>query len=1355
MSNYLSIVQKNINLDNEGNEVVSYNELFQLYDYIYSSSRMSDNPPVITGKIRSVEKILFQAKEEEDSSELTILNPFTLFVKWKEQYFSLSKPPIVLKNNQDERYEYELTFVSPIQNLKNKLFVDIVSDDANVAEQFFSNSTTFSFAVTAKEYAERLNVSLKPLGFCIYTNNIPNEETKIVSIDKISLFDAIKLFYDTFELNYYYGGSVVVNGVTYQGIFIKEFDNVVNDYDSDNKPIPFEYGATNEFMSITKTPSSESIITRITGTGSEDNIPYYYPNETPKGGYLSVLNPTDNSVSIIDKDILNDKVDENDYFERVNILSKIENSRIDFTYNIDYKWFLGSRSALRLSTSQKYETKHIFTFATSNVDKLYFRFDWDTFIDNVKADLNHCAETIYDTGVQNYVIPFYYTDTALSRIKQGLARFLFDLSGVYYDNDNDISNDSIIDIDEFFNNLKGSFFDFVLKDKEITNQSTDITLLSIDGYYSIPNKFFDKKDLYVRLKNRNGVFLCETGFHNQYVLSTIRGYIDTLLESIYSNIVNNTYIAEQHFSNWETSSFAEYVHFKSGEQINDIVLDFGKYGLKVENYTGRIDFERTIPYINPSPNLMPSIYRLSNGDERFYDAINYPTGGVTPNVILGESIDNGRIVNDLYKESVNQHYVFDNPLKDTSIIEKIIELPDIKPSIVGMTYNGHSIDKILDVSFDCLNDDGSVDWERENEFEEINGNLEYKHPYFFVKLPALGFNLFKLASEKGNMSISMTSGHSASCTFEIGVSKSQKNYVAIDFILDDSGAIIDPKLKRDINGNVICNRVVYTPRLTASSVNDFNVNVISDKTFLPEYFDYQNDTTDNEVWIALKKDLETFGTIMPSFANSINRNDSYVILNIQMPFEYVQSAEERLSREIIKELYELNKNKVGFNLNFSSIFFEEDKRSKIDDSTNWIVNKLTENSCVYVKYLNLQYSLYVDSYQYSVSSNSPLPNITITVKDNVTPKYYLSLRGLLSDTTYNNRYVSGINRGTQDILKVQKTNDNIGVGTASIVDNMNEIATTIVTSKGNITPKNFGVNDVGDLVFKSQSQKGESLVTLPDWHESVSKDLESLKNKVSELNKKASDSEESKQISVFYWGNTSTTNDMMSALMNAKNNTLNVIFSDYDTNTKNNIVGVIDNSEDKGSTTNNGIISYNEAQSGKVGYLKNNTYQIIFDSRLVSTDDKKFDNGIQLQLKNTGGKKDIYSLPLLSTFIVEINVYENDFSYIIKNNVPSESDEDYKEFVSEVETLKTTIKMLENKIRQVEVTITEKETEKTVEWDYTSGTEYKKFPTAKILANTAKGQVQFEGFEVKVYYISNNMIKVMWNKPVNGVLIIE
>ncbi len=326
--------------------------------------------------------------------------------------------------------------------------------------------------------------------------------------------------------------------------------------------------------------------------------------------------------------------------------------------------------------------------------------------------------------------------------------------------------------------------------------------------------------------------------------------------------------------------------------------------------------------------LMPPIYRQTGGAEQFYNALNntYP---------LPEG---------------GGYYTFENEYDELNPHEMKVSFEDIKPSIVGMTNSlGQRIDKFLDFAWD------------EDDNDELNEEGNYIHSYFFAKLPKtdgeFGFNLFDHASEQGAMTISMTSGTCGACNFEIGVGKeTNKNIVQVD----DSG-----NLKRDANGNVLWEN--QSPQ------------------------DRQNDTQNYEVWIALKKDDTTYGTILPSkkrnFVPSID--DTFVIININLPQAYIDAAEKKLEDEIIKYISENNVEKFNFEIAFSRIYLEQNPQ---------VLAMLNENARIIIEYNDQQHTLYVESYSYKMSSNESLPEINVTLTDAINIGTN-SLRNAISSVT--------------------------------------------------------------------------------------------------------------------------------------------------------------------------------------------------------------------------------------------------------------------------------------------------------------------------------------------------------------------
>jgi hypothetical protein len=1385
--------------DSNGN--LSYPEqIGLLYDYTYNASRMSDDAPTINGKFLSKNQISFQVKDE-GNPDVVYYNPFHTFVEYEGVKYYLLRPPISTKNNTEERYEYDFTFVSPIKKLQDKLFVDCVTYPFNENEEYFSNSTTFPIAVTAKEFARRLNYSgLVDLGFYVIEEDITTDsETKFLTIDKLSYLDSIKIFKETFEMDYYIeskSSEITIDSFTYNliRIRIKQYDNIVNDSElNTHNIIPFEYGSTNALMSITKTPKTDKVITRMTGIGSADNIPYYYPNETPKGGYLSIQIPNDDSqVRIVDKDVLNNVVNETDYFThksydsgsnsiewRENTLNnRISDFKVEvhrstgYNFTKSFEGFMWVATARTIHTNAK-ATKQItytkYVELPENDIKLssfYFTFDWES----CKNEIITQIDTLVDSATKNGVGFGIYADLFKDHLKwyvfnQPLKSPDFWSSGFNFKYNPKFNPEEVLD----------GWFDIFIKD----NAGNEIKLYSINGYYQIPNGDFNTETIelngvekkvtkiYVRLKTiadnrRLFVVPNKPVINGDTDITNGENYKDKndVYDELFYQVYNALFEQNANNINYIQSLFDEHLHFvnptwvhvKDVNGLNDPVVDFSKYGLWVaDDYVYNITFERKDKYINPSPNLMPSIYRNSKGNRRFYDAIDYPRKVESNNVPFDQNAGeeqptNLEVHNNLYKKNDGNYLVFDNPIVDTSVIESVVEFEDIKPSIKFIVDdNGQPINKILGVAFDCQDENGEIDWTRENEFIEKEGNKEYAHPYFFVKLPKLGFNLFTHASEKGAMSVSMTSGHSASCTFEIGVSeKTKKNFVA----LDQSG-----NLARDNNGNVICNRRVYTFNGASGKYDISDINITMGNiqiTQAHDKFEQQNDTTNNEVWIALKKDLNTFGTLMPAFESAISNGDEFVLLNIDLPFEYVLNAERELSKAIIKELHEQNRDKVSFSVDFSSIFFEEDKANKgVGREADYFINKLTENSCLEIKYLSKVYRLFVSNYTKTFSSDSVLPKITISVQENVTPIKRLTLNNLRPTISNENRFVT-LNGIDRDTLTIQKTTDNIGLNTSGIYESSDSVVDSLVTTGATIKTANFGVNSKGDLTINVRPQTTSSKdgsqvesVSMPKFYEDTKSDLEQLKSDIQSITNKVDEEVSSNGFAYYIW-------------YGKGGSTLGVLdlFKDNIATVKVVVKLREDDFRKDGGNFEIELTKLSTTDSLPRGYEPFRTYEFVFETQIGEEETNTLPN-LDITFDMGNKEKDVYTLGHRDKFVVEITTYETTYSYRIKQNVAATSDEDFKEVISEIKELQSEIDMLKSKIRQETIDVTTDALEVTIPWDYTSGTEYKKFPTAKILANNRMANTQLEEYEVKVYYLSNNLIKVMWNKPVNGVLIIE
>lgn len=329
--------------------------------------------------------------------------------------------------------------------------------------------------------------------------------------------------------------------------------------------------------------------------------------------------------------------------------------------------------------------------------------------------------------------------------------------------------------------------------------------------------------------------------------------------------------------------------------------------------------------IERTQNLMPSIYRQTNGAERFYNALN-----------------------DTYKiPGTNDYYFFKNTYSSKKVKEIKVDFSDIKPTIENVTNaSGQLFGEIADIAFDDNDSDELGTGEGNNIF---NGTDEYVHSYFYIKLHIYngdyGFNLFEQGLEGGTAVINMTTGNCAACEFEIGVTYKD----------NEPGRAFNPVLV-DSSGNL--------------PAGDFEQKVTSQTS---QYIESQQNTSTNEAWIAVKKDNTTFGVVMPNATNNYKPSvgDKFVITGIKMPKSLVLAAEKRLDEALIKYMSENNDEKFSFSVSFSRVFLAEN---------SMLAGLLNENSRIYIKYNDKEYFMYVNSFTCKADKNC-LYDISVELTD--------------------------------------------------------------------------------------------------------------------------------------------------------------------------------------------------------------------------------------------------------------------------------------------------------------------------------------------------------------------------------------
>ena len=673
-------------------------------------------------------------------------------------------------------------------------------------------------------------------------------------------------------------------------------------------------------LSITKNNANYKIVNRATATGSSDNIPFYYPNKSPNGEIQITASESNQGITTEDIEIRD-----------IEVFSQSE-LRADEIYT-----YHGSGTVSQSIEAKVLSKEEVSSFDDNTVSLLQvhttknnpekieveFLFNFDDHGD-ADIDLNWSLN-----------IPKYYIYSQNENRNYGSSSHLaLEVEGVYLS-----TNDA-------------EYEELTYTKKEEKTRYLQWCQVN-KNYADLTREGHALRQTGLTIKTPNIVGVARIKVVSK--LKTVGVFWESLVPSItnpYCDITYNAEVRTHITGGWKSSK-------------NDTTINMDACGIRfLKNPVYGDSFSWTIiEYINTATNLQPSIYRATKGAERFYNAINYPFDHVEGYELqYGEYVgEDNKVHNDLYKKDDGTYMVFPNPHVEGKPKEHIFTVDDIKPTIKETEVNGLRIDMFSEFAYDLDDNDELIENEEGSEHE-------YVHSYFFAKLRKLDFNLFDHAIENQPMTISFTSGDCGACNFEIGVTEEfpQKNPVQVN---------ADGTLKRDANGRVICGQF-----------EDINED---------ECQPQQQDTINHEVWIALKKEDTTYGILMPKAPKfndageqteaghrpkACTRNpdgtvnddgDTFVILGINLPQSYITNAEKKLEAEIIKYLQDNNEEKFTFSINFSRIYFEENK----------ILEQLSENSKIAIMYNGQRYDLYVSSFSYSMSEGDVLPEIRVELDE--------------------------------------------------------------------------------------------------------------------------------------------------------------------------------------------------------------------------------------------------------------------------------------------------------------------------------------------------------------------------------------
>jgi len=227
--------------------------------------------------------------------------------------------------------------------------------------------------------------------------------------------------------------------------------------------------------------------------------------------------------------------------------------------------------------------------------------------------------------------------------------------------------------------------------------------------------------------------------------------------------------------------------------------------------------------------------------------------------------------------------------------------------------------------------------------DTMDDDGNYRQSYFKVTLPVLSFDLYACAAITEKMQVNMRSGACLGCTFEVQVDWEdyKRNFYTADGVFDP---VIGTGHPRD--------GVKYP------------------------------DSRQTQLTVILKKDLETFGTLMPNVyqhpqgesAAGADDGDEFVILGISLPLSYITTAEQDLDDAMMEYMLENNVHYYDYPLKFDEYFLATHTDILAQIHNNTVVKFLFGNEApmkLYVKQITVKYG------------EKPLPEYDITLTDDV------------------------------------------------------------------------------------------------------------------------------------------------------------------------------------------------------------------------------------------------------------------------------------------------------------------------------------------------------------------------------------
>lgn len=541
-------IQKLTYDENTGNEIIG---LFPSEDnpaivssYTYDAKRMG-GAPTLTATIYSSEPL--QWKNEE-------------LVEYNGDRFFASYTPNSTKDNSSRMWKNEITFTSRRELLDNTLFFDVVVDDVDTQnkDRYRSNQTKFTFGGTIYEFVARINSSMAYCGlyrptdeykgyYVVVDEGYGTDEVKEVSFEDQYLTDVLQLINTTFELDYYWDGNVCHVGKVQH----------------DLTDTPIKYGCSDALISVSKENANYKIVDMITGYGSSDNLPYYYPNDDEFGeAVFDTENISKNNVSVDLSKLQNTFGAGNEYNKKF-VLSRLSTSEFS-------KLFVVKRNVSEKGQAYDDDPTQRGDSGELQISAKFLC------LANCKIDLSNLQVNTSFDGDSGISCDF--SSLRFEIVKNGIAEIK-----------NSLDNKFVCDQDGIYEFRAYTTYQFYCGTRlpEGVDFYNGIAYLSLDGNVTI------------YYQGDGSDYVCTEDGSIQVKTSECGILFQNTTDSMYATI-----------------SLVEYISQEEG-------IDGGVKMSAIENteHAASVIVTDRI-WLYPSSVLLPSIYRKTGGAERFYYALN-------------------------------------------------------------------------------------------------------------------------------------------------------------------------------------------------------------------------------------------------------------------------------------------------------------------------------------------------------------------------------------------------------------------------------------------------------------------------------------------------------------------------------------------------------------------------------------------------------------------------------------------------------------------------------------------------------------------------------------------------------------